>query len=754
MAVIARYDFNDTGTVAADSATGNGAQDGTYTDGAAGVGGLAVLDGVNDKVKVSSEEFQMPRGTLEVQFAVANLDGIQTIVSRDSVGETAGGYRAEVLEDGSILITHEGVGGGATFQTEAGFVNADDEITISYSWDEAEGGRVLITNETTGGLYDADTPAGLTMDQGGINQKWMVGAGQSLSDPDLLNNLNNYLEGSVEYFQLSDTVDNTDDDGEGDGLVEGTDGDDVIDLPYTGDPEGDRVDNGDALIPGDGPQDDRIYGFDGDDTIRGRDGDDRIYGGDGDDEATGDDGTDLIRGNDGDDEIDGGDGAEPLPDEGYPGLYPSDDDPLDNRDTLRGGAGDDTIRGGDDNDDIAGGRDNDQIDAGFDDDSVTGGFGNDTIIGNEGGDTIFANQGDDLVYGGLDDRFPEAVNIPDDAGDLVPTNNTDLLYGGFGNDTMFGRDDDDTLYGGAGDDSLDAGVDDDLVYGGRGNDTITGGEGEDELYGRGDRDSFIVGNGGNGAGDFIDGGEGGDDFDTLDLTGSGPLRIVYADDNPENGTVTFLDDDGNPTGTLDFVNIENVIPCFTPGTMVATPAGEVPVETLRAGDKVITRDNGIQTIAWTGAKHLDWAALCANPHLKPVLIRRGSLGHDLSERDMLVSPNHRMLVANDRTALYFEDHEVLVAAKHLVGVKGVQGVDSAGTTYIHFLCERHEVVLADGAWTESFQPGDMTLAGMGNAQRSEIFELFPELKTAEGVAEYTAARRTLKKHEARLLAFR
>ena len=94
------------------------------------------------------------------------------------------------------------------------------------------------------------------------------------------------------------------------------------------------------------------------------------------------------------------------------------------------------------------------------------------------------------------------------------------------------------------------------------------------------------------------------------------------------------------------------------------------------------------------------------PHLKPILIRQGSLGNGLPERDMMVSPNHRMLVANDRTALYFDEHEVLVAAKHLVNHKGVAQVDSLGTTYIHFLCDRHEVVLSNGAWTESFQPGD------------------------------------------------
>ena len=65
--------------------------------------------------------------------------------------------------------------------------------------------------------------------------------------------------------------------------------------------------------------------------------------------------------------------------------------------------------------------------------------------------------------------------------------------------------------------------------------------------------------------------------------------------------------------------------------------------------------------------------------------------------------------------------------------------------------DQHEVILSDGTWTESFQPGDLSLAGIGNAQRTEILELFPELATREGVDGYTSARRTLKKHEAKLL---
>jgi len=70
---------------------------------------------------------------------------------------------------------------------------------------------------------------------------------------------------------------------------------------------------------------------------------------------------------------------------------------------------------------------------------------------------------------------------------------------------------------------------------------------------------------------------------------------------------------------------------------------------------------------------------------------------------------------------------------------------------IHFMFTQHEVVLSDGAWTESFQPGDLSLKGIGNAQRNEILELFPELDTREGIEAYSAARRSLKKHEARLL---
>ncbi len=650
-----------------------------------------------------------------------------------------------------------------------------------------------------------------------------------------------------------------------DGIVTGTTGDDLIDGTYVDPTDGDLVDANDAIIPGDGPNDDRIVAGDGNDTVLAGLGNDTIYAGTGDDEVFGGSGDDETDAGDGNDSVFGGGGREiiyggagddfidtrtpfPLPDIDYPGLYPADTDPNDNQDTIYGGSGNDTIFSGDDADRVFGRNGNDYIDGGFDNDSLYGNSGFDTIIGGEGRDSIDGGRGNDLIFGGLDLSFPDVINIPNDAGDLRPQNNADFIQGGYGNDTIYGQDDDDTiqgdqgddliyggvdndsmlggdgddtlygghgndvgdggtgndvLFGGIGDDTLAGGLGDDSVYGDEGNDSLTGedgddllsgGAGDDVLDGGVNNDTLLGGTGadtltggfgrdlldmgtdgvpdaegdvayggqdedtitGVGIGDTVFGGGNGEgsDQDVLDLRNSGPFRIVDlvtdSDGNGFDGTVEFLDADGNVMGTSAFTNIENIV-CFTPGTMIATPRGEVAVENLRVGDKVITRDNGIQEIRWLGAKQMGWHDFAANPHLKPVLVKAGSLGNGLPERDMMLSPNHRLLVANDRTALYFDEHEVLVAAKHLIGGKGVAQVDSVGTTYFHFMFDQHEVVLSNGAWTESFQPGDYTLQGLGNAQRSEVFELFPELKTDAGIDAYQAARKTLKKHEARLL---
>jgi Ca2+-binding RTX toxin-like protein len=528
-------------------------------------------------------------------------------------------------------------------------------------------------------------------------------------------------------------------DGAGNDSIFGGEGNDIID-----DEPGTPNDSlGDDYVDG-GEGDDTIYTGLGNDTLIGGEGDDLLSGEDGDDVIDGGEGNDLVYGGEGNDVIDTSNPTDPLPDLAYPGLWPADSDPSNDLDTVFGGAGNDTILTGDDADYIDAGEGDNYVDGGIDEDTIITGSGNDTVIGGEGDDTITTGAGDDLIYGGLDDSFPDAINIPDADGDLVTNNGQDTIDAGAGNDTVFGKDDDDVIYGGDGDDYLDGGVDEDEIYGGADSDTIIGGEAADQLFGGTGSDTFFGGT----SGDVVVGGEDADnlDQDVLDLTGSNVDFITYTSPDNEDGVVTF--DDGS---TMTFSEIENVIPCFTPGTLIATARGERPVEDLQVGDRIITRDNGIQEIAWVGHKQFQGADLVRNPHLKPVLIKAGSLGNDLPERDMLVSPNHRLLVASDMTQLYFEESEVLAAAKHMVGSQGIHRVDVTQTTYIHFMFERHEVVLSDGAWTESFQPGDYSLKGIGNSQRNEIFELFPELREKQGLQDYQAARKSLKKHEAKLL---
>ncbi|WP_460273806.1 Hint domain-containing protein [Celeribacter sp. ULVN23_4] len=191
--------------------------------------------------------------------------------------------------------------------------------------------------------------------------------------------------------------------------------------------------------------------------------------------------------------------------------------------------------------------------------------------------------------------------------------------------------------------------------------------------------------------------------------------------------------------------------CFTPGSLIATVRGEVAVESLQEGDQIFTRDNGSQSIVWTGRKELTVEQVERKTDLIPVMIAKGALGNGLPERDLMVSPQHRVLLTSDRAALYFEDREVLTAAKHLVGLPGITRPALSAVTYIHFMCENHEVVLSNGAWTETFQPGNSSLGALEAGQRTEIFTLFPELETQSGLKAYTSARKTLKKHEAQLL---
>lgn len=210
-------------------------------------------------------------------------------------------------------------------------------------------------------------------------------------------------------------------------------------------------------------------------------------------------------------------------------------------------------------------------------------------------------------------------------------------------------------------------------------------------------------------------------------------------------------DSGNTMMTFMAQGLETFVPCFTPDTAIATPRGEVLVQDLKVGERVLTRDNGISHISWVGHKNVGIDDLQANASLRPVFIKAGALGNGLPERDMQVSPFHRVLVVSELAQLYFEQNEVLVYAKDLTQLPGVDVGPAQNVSYIHFMCDNHEVVLSNGTWTETFQPSDYSLRGVDEDQRNELFSIFPELATIEGLKKYRAARKTLRDKESRVL---
>ncbi|WP_147107821.1 Hint domain-containing protein [Tateyamaria sp. syn59] len=191
--------------------------------------------------------------------------------------------------------------------------------------------------------------------------------------------------------------------------------------------------------------------------------------------------------------------------------------------------------------------------------------------------------------------------------------------------------------------------------------------------------------------------------------------------------------------------------CFTPGTRIDTPDGPRLIEDLREGDRVQTMDNGAQEILWVGSRRMTGARLFALPQLRPIRIATGALGIERPDQELLVSPEHRMLVKGDAARDLFNAPEVLVAAKDLVNGSTITvDVKARSATYVHLLLPRHEVLRANGVETESFHPANAALSMLKDDDRARLIGAVPDL--AEDPHSYGShARRNLSASEAAIL---
>lgn len=210
--------------------------------------------------------------------------------------------------------------------------------------------------------------------------------------------------------------------------------------------------------------------------------------------------------------------------------------------------------------------------------------------------------------------------------------------------------------------------------------------------------------------------------------GAQPL-LMFLDEIPPRGTDLWIVHHtfgANPAVGRD-VDSRGVI-CFTQGTRITTPCGPKLVEDLRIGDPVLTKDNGPQPIEWIGSRRMSGARLFAMPHLRPVRIRMGALGVERPDQELLVSPEHRMLITGALVDDLFNTPEVLVAAKDLVDGQLIStDLSVRDVTYIHLLLPSHNVVWANGVATESFHPANAALQTLDCADRARLLAQHPDL---------------------------
>lgn len=184
--------------------------------------------------------------------------------------------------------------------------------------------------------------------------------------------------------------------------------------------------------------------------------------------------------------------------------------------------------------------------------------------------------------------------------------------------------------------------------------------------------------------------------------------------------------------------------CFAKGTLIRTPSGPVPVETLRPGDLVETLDHGPQPLRWTGSREVP-----ALGRLAPVRIAKGALENS---EDLVVSPQHRILVSGPEVALRHGEDEALVPAIGLINGGTIRQVAGGTVHYFHLMFDRHEIISANGVSAESLFLGGETLRMLSPQERDEIAALFPELLdigAPSGILTARAARIVLKPWEAR-----
>jgi fibronectin-binding autotransporter adhesin len=229
--------------------------------------------------------------------------------------------------------------------------------------------------------------------------------------------------------------------------------------------------------------------------------------------------------------------------------------------------------------------------------------------------------------------------------------------------------------------------------------------------------------------------------DTIDLAGvtdglsaeivnGNTLEILRSGGSPVDLT---LDPSVDYTGDVYAIDstgaVTEVAPCFVNGTLIRTERGDVPVELLAVGDRVVTLSGSLRPIRWIGYRDLDLTRHPAPRCVQPIVIRTHAFGGGIPNRDLFLSPEHAVLTDGG-----------LVPVRLLVNGASIQRVsERRRVTYYHVELETHDILLAEGLAVESYlETGNRGMF----ANAGEPLRLYPNLtndqarRTAESCAPF------------------
>lgn len=190
--------------------------------------------------------------------------------------------------------------------------------------------------------------------------------------------------------------------------------------------------------------------------------------------------------------------------------------------------------------------------------------------------------------------------------------------------------------------------------------------------------------------------------------------------------------------------------CFAAGVGIETPLGRRRVESLRVGDLVLTESGRRVPIAWIGSSRYNRQQAAREERLRPVHVHAHAFGPGLPDRELVLSPQHRVVVDGAACELLFGTERTFVIARHLSEPFTSRPEPEADVVYYHILLETHEILLANGLPCESLQPARRMVEALSDDARRSLMAVLDPLGAA-AMLDRPDALPTLNSREARVV---